>query len=42
MKPFPHLKKWIERIAERPAVKAGISEKYSAESKDERVTVLKS
>lgn len=28
MKPFPHLQKWIERIAERPAVKRGISEKY--------------
>ena len=29
MKPFPHLLKWIERIAERPAVKRGIGEKYS-------------
>lgn len=28
MKPFPHLLKWIERIAERPAVKRGIGEKY--------------
>ncbi|KAF4306725.1 putative bnr asp-box repeat domain protein [Botryosphaeria dothidea] len=25
---FPHLLKWIDRIAERPAVKTGISEKY--------------
>ncbi|KAI9712486.1 MAG: hypothetical protein M1812_006902 [Candelaria pacifica] len=29
MKPFPHLKKWIDRIAERPAVKKGTGEKYS-------------
>ncbi|KAL9135507.1 MAG: hypothetical protein Q9175_003309 [Cornicularia normoerica] len=29
MKPFPHLLKWIERIAERPAVKRGTGEKYS-------------
>jgi len=28
MKPFPHLLKWIERIAERPAVKRGIGERY--------------
>ena len=28
MEPFPHLLKWIERIAERPAVKRGIGEKY--------------
>jgi glutathione S-transferase len=28
MSPFPHLLKWIERIAERPAVKTGTSEKY--------------
>jgi glutathione S-transferase len=42
MKPFPHLQKWIARIAERPAVKTGISEKYSADSKDASVTVLKS
>lgn len=25
---FPHLRKWIERIAERPAVKKGVDEKY--------------
>jgi len=28
MKEFPHLLKWIERIAERPAVQRGIGEKY--------------
>ena len=29
MEPFPHLLKWIERIAERPAVKRGVGEKYA-------------
>ena len=29
MEGFPHLLKWIERIAERPAVKRGTGEKYS-------------
>ncbi|MCJ1314015.1 hypothetical protein MMC25_007695 [Agyrium rufum] len=29
MKPFPHLLKWIDRIAERPAVKKGVGEKYN-------------
>lgn len=29
MKPFPHLKKWIERIAERPAVQRGIGDDYA-------------
>ena len=29
MSEFPHLLKWIDRIAERPAVKAGIGEKYN-------------
>ena len=29
MEPFPHLKKWIDRIASRPAVKDGIGEKYN-------------
>ena len=29
LKPFPHLLKWIDRIAERPAVKRGTGEKYS-------------
>ena len=29
MKPFPHLLKWIDRIAERPAVKEGTGEKYN-------------
>ena len=28
MKPFPHVLKWIDRIAQRPAVKRGIGEKY--------------
>ncbi|KAG9784538.1 hypothetical protein ABEF95_014185 [Exophiala dermatitidis] len=28
MKPFPHLLKWIDRIAARPAVQRGIGEKY--------------
>jgi len=28
MKEFPHLVKWVDRIAERPAVKRGIGEKY--------------
>lgn len=29
MEPFPHLLKWIDRIAERPAVKDGIGDKYN-------------
>lgn len=29
MDEFPHLLKWIDRIAERPAVQKGIGEKYS-------------
>ena len=29
MEQFPHLLKWLARIAERPAVKRGIGEKYS-------------
>lgn len=29
MKPFPHVLKWIDRIAARPAVQKGISEKYN-------------
>jgi glutathione S-transferase len=28
MKAYPHLLKWIDRIAERPAVKRGIGEAY--------------
>jgi glutathione S-transferase len=28
MKPFPHLLQWIDRIAEKPAVQAGIGDKY--------------
>jgi len=29
MKPFPHLKKWIDRIAERGAVQRGIGDDYA-------------
>lgn len=29
MKPFPHLLKWIDRVAAREAVKTGIGEKYT-------------
>jgi len=28
MKEFPHLVQWVDRIAERPAVKRGVGEKY--------------
>lgn len=28
MKAFPHMVKWVDRIAERPAVKRGTGEKY--------------
>jgi glutathione S-transferase len=28
MKAFPHLIKWVARIAERPAVKRGTGDKY--------------
>jgi glutathione S-transferase len=28
MKEFPHLVKWVDRIAERSAVKRGVGEKY--------------
>lgn len=28
VKPFPHLLKWIDRIAERPAVKRGTGDAY--------------
>jgi glutathione S-transferase len=28
MKEYPHLVKWVDRIAERPAVKRGTGEKY--------------
>jgi len=30
MEPFPHLLKWIDRIAARPAVQKGIGEKYAS------------
>jgi len=33
MKPFPHLLKWIDRIAARPAVQRGIGEKYNLKSR---------
>jgi glutathione S-transferase len=29
MEPFPHLLKWIDRIAERKPVQAGIGDKYT-------------
>lgn len=29
MKPFPHVKKWIDRIAERPAAQRGIGDAYA-------------
>jgi glutathione S-transferase len=29
MSAFPHVLKWIDRIADRPAVKRGTGEKYS-------------
>jgi len=31
MQPFPHLLKWIDRIAERKAVQTGIGKKYQQE-----------
>lgn len=31
MSPFPHLLQWIQRIAERKAVKSGTSGKYDSE-----------
>lgn len=33
MEPFPHLLKWIDRIAERPAVQRGIGDKYAPKGK---------
>jgi len=41
LKEFPHLLKWIDRIAERPAVKKGISEKYTKDSTDSTVSKWK-
>lgn len=35
--PFPHLLKWIDRIAERPAVKRGIGEAYQTETNKEKM-----
>lgn len=29
MEPFPYLRKWIDRIAERPAVQRGIGDDYA-------------
>jgi glutathione S-transferase len=40
-KEFPYLLQWVDRIASRPAVKTGTGDKYSAESQDKTVTVLK-
>ncbi|KAI9726444.1 MAG: hypothetical protein M1828_001266 [Chrysothrix sp. TS-e1954] len=34
MAPFPHLMGWIERIAERPAVKTGTGEKYQMKGEE--------
>ena len=31
MEPFPHLLKWIDRVAARPAVKTGTGDKYSTQ-----------
>jgi glutathione S-transferase len=39
-KEFPHLLKWIDRIAAREAVKTGISDKYTKQTKSEGVYVL--
>ena len=33
MESFPHLLKWIDRIAARPAVQRGIGEKYNRDFK---------
>lgn len=38
---FPHLLKWVNRIAERPAVKIGTSEKYTKDSTDPSVAKWK-
>ena len=32
VKPFPHLLKWIDRIAARPAVQRGTGDKYSQDA----------
>jgi glutathione S-transferase len=41
LKSFPHLLKWIDRIAQRPAVKIGVSEKYTKDSEDPSVSKWK-
>ena len=41
MNEFPHLLKWIDRIAARPAVKIGTGEKYTKDSKDSSVSKWK-
>jgi glutathione S-transferase len=38
---FPHLKKWIDRIAERPAVKIAASDKYTKDGNDPSVSKWK-
>jgi len=40
IKEFPHLLKWIDRIAKREAVKVGISDKYTKDTQSEDVFVL--
>lgn len=35
VKPFPHLLRWIERIAERPAVQRGIGDAYQLDKHPE-------
>ena len=38
MEPFPHLLKWIDRIADRPAVKTGTGSKYNVpETSEDRL-----
>lgn len=36
MKEFPHLMKWIDRIAERPAVQKGTGDAYDAEKSPDK------
>jgi len=41
MKEFPHLLKWIDRIAKRPAVERGIGDAYDREKHPELVVSTK-